>query len=69
LLFPVTKELEAIRLEEQAHIDAGGQHPIDPTVFWIKQTVREPLVQPSDGTLILRYDGTQISNACGTIGL
>jgi hypothetical protein len=56
LLFPITKELEAIRLEEQARIDAGGQHPIDPTVFWIKQTVYEQLLHPVNSTLIFGHD-------------
>lgn len=28
--------------EEDAKIAKDGQHPIDPTIIWIKQTVRLP---------------------------
>ena len=40
LLFPITKEYEAKRKEEDKKIAKEGQHPIDPTLVWIKQTVR-----------------------------
>jgi ubiquitin carboxyl-terminal hydrolase L3 len=39
LLFPITKEYEAKRKEEDERIAKEGQHPIDPTLIWIKQTV------------------------------
>lgn len=42
LLFPLTKELQSLRLEEQKRLEAEDQHPVDPTVFWMKQTVSEP---------------------------
>ncbi|CDO77663.1 hypothetical protein BN946_scf184969.g14 [Trametes cinnabarina] len=39
LLFPITDSYEQKRREEDARIAAEGQHPIDPTVFWMKQTI------------------------------
>ena len=43
LLFPITETYEAARKAEDAQIAAKGQHPLDPTVLWIKQTVRTVL--------------------------
>ena len=40
LLFPITDEYETARKEEDKQILEKGQHPIDPTILWIKQTVR-----------------------------
>jgi ubiquitin carboxyl-terminal hydrolase L3 len=40
LLFPIRDKLEELRQEEEAQIKEKGQVPIDPTVFWIKQTIR-----------------------------
>ena len=40
LLFPITEPYENKRREEDIWIAGSGQHPIDPTVFWMKQTVR-----------------------------
>ena len=39
LLFPIS-EYEAARKEEDVQIREKGQHPIDETILWIKQTVR-----------------------------
>ncbi|KAH7925754.1 cysteine proteinase [Leucogyrophana mollusca] len=39
LLFPVVGAIAAKRKEEDAEIAAKGQHPVDPTVMWIKQTI------------------------------
>ena len=39
LLFPITEPYENKRREEDIWIAGSGQHPIDPTVFWMKQTV------------------------------
>ncbi|KAH7886741.1 hypothetical protein F5I97DRAFT_1942594 [Phlebopus sp. FC_14] len=39
LLFPCTGAISAKRKEEDAKIEASGQEPIDPTVFWMKQTI------------------------------
>ncbi|KAI8996383.1 peptidase C12, ubiquitin carboxyl-terminal hydrolase [Trametes punicea] len=39
LLFPITEPYEQKRREEDARIAAEGQHPIDPTIFWMKQTI------------------------------
>lgn len=39
LLFPITDALEAKAQLEDERIEIQGQHPIDPTIFWIKQTV------------------------------
>lgn len=39
LLFPITEPYEQKRREEDNRIAAEGQHPIDPTLFWMKQTV------------------------------
>lgn len=40
LLFPSRGKLEDLSKAEEAKIKEKGQVPIDPTVFWIKQTVR-----------------------------
>lgn len=40
LLFPISEAYEKARKEEDAKIAKDGQHPIDPTILWIKQTVR-----------------------------
>lgn len=40
LLFPIRGKLEELRKEEEEKIKEEGQVPVDPTVFWIKQTVR-----------------------------
>ena|SRR6266702_3791281 len=40
LLFPIRDKLEELRQAEETQIKEKGQVPIDPTVFWIKQTVR-----------------------------
>ena len=40
LLFPITPDYETKRLTEDRQIKEEGQHPVDPTIIWIKQTVR-----------------------------
>ncbi len=40
LLFPIRGKLDELRQKEEAKFKEEGQVPIDPTVFWIKQTVR-----------------------------
>jgi hypothetical protein len=40
LLFPIRGKLEELRQREEAKSEEeGGRVPVDPTVFWIKQTV------------------------------
>ncbi|KIJ67336.1 hypothetical protein HYDPIDRAFT_84231 [Hydnomerulius pinastri MD-312] len=39
LLFPCSGAIAVKRKEEDAKIKASGQEPIDPTVFWMKQTI------------------------------
>ncbi|KZT65758.1 peptidase C12, ubiquitin carboxyl-terminal hydrolase 1 [Daedalea quercina L-15889] len=39
LLFPISEYYETRRKEEDENIKNQGQHPIDPTVFYIKQTI------------------------------
>ncbi|KAH8996183.1 peptidase C12 ubiquitin carboxyl-terminal hydrolase 1 [Lactarius hatsudake] len=39
LLFPIRGKLEELREAEEAQIKENGQVPVDPTVFWIKQTI------------------------------
>ena len=39
LLFPITESIEARRKQEDEKVKTQGQHPVDPTVFYIKQTV------------------------------
>jgi ubiquitin carboxyl-terminal hydrolase L3 len=70
LLFPIRGKLDELRQQEEAKLKEEGQVHIDPTVIWIKQTVRlacrfcpRPIVE-SD-----QHCRNQISNACGTIGL
>jgi hypothetical protein len=40
LLFPCVGTIAAKRTEEDTKIRTSGQEPIDPGVFWMKQTVR-----------------------------
>ena len=40
LLFPITDVYEQKRREEDERIVAEGQPELDPTIFWMKQTVR-----------------------------
>jgi ubiquitin carboxyl-terminal hydrolase L3 len=40
LLFPISEASEAERREDDAKIAKDGQPKLDPTLFWIKQTVR-----------------------------
>ena len=39
LLFPISEEYEKVRKAEDEKIAKEGQHPVDPTILWIKQTV------------------------------
>ncbi|KAH9935887.1 cysteine proteinase [Epithele typhae] len=39
LLFPITEQYENERKAQDERIAAEGQHPVDPTVFWMKQTI------------------------------
>ncbi|KAF9236779.1 peptidase C12, ubiquitin carboxyl-terminal hydrolase [Melanogaster broomeanus] len=39
LLFPCSGGIATKRKEEDANIKASGQEPIDPTIFWMKQTI------------------------------
>lgn len=68
LLFPISEGLEGKRKEEERKIATEGQHPIDPTVVWIKQTVRTYGASWRYFSL-RKYRNKQIPNACGTIGL
>jgi hypothetical protein len=38
--FPIRGKLEELRQQQEARLKEEGRVPIDPTVFWIKQTVR-----------------------------
>ena len=40
LLFPMRGKLDELRKREEAEIKEKGAVPVDPIVFWIKQTVR-----------------------------
>jgi ubiquitin carboxyl-terminal hydrolase L3 len=40
LLFPIRGKLDELRKREEEEIKEKGAVPVDPTVFWIKQTVR-----------------------------
>lgn len=48
LLFPISAEMKTKRQEEDAKIAQDGQPDIDPTVIWIKQTVRAGLAQGTE---------------------
>lgn len=52
LLFPISEAYEKARKEEDAKIAKDGQHPIDPTILWIKQTVRIRAVLPERSPLL-----------------
>jgi ubiquitin carboxyl-terminal hydrolase L3 len=39
LCFPITDELNKAQADDNARIATEGQHPLDPTVVYIKQTV------------------------------
>jgi ubiquitin carboxyl-terminal hydrolase L3 len=45
LLFPLSETLKSKRTEEEAKIATEGQADIDPSIIWIKQTVRPAAVQ------------------------
>ena len=42
LLFPITAKNEKEKKEEDAVIEIGKVHAVDPTVIWIKQTASAP---------------------------
>lgn len=44
LLFPISERLEAARKEEDAKYAQKTNTTIDPTIMWIKQTVRIDVV-------------------------
>lgn len=78
LCFPCKDAIRDRYREEDARFKEMGQEPVDPTVFWIKQTVCPYL--PSRSLLCLfvfwpEKNGTrwlnlpQIPNACGTMAL
>jgi ubiquitin carboxyl-terminal hydrolase L3 len=48
LLFPIRGKLDELRQEEEKKLKEAGQVLIDPTVFWIKQTVRLPCIVSFD---------------------
>lgn len=60
LLFPIRGKLKELSEEEEAKIKEKGQVPIDPTVFWIKQTVRP---SPSKAQCIQLVRGRSITHA------
>lgn len=39
LLFPITDSVDARAKQEDERIETEGQRPVDPTIFWIKQTI------------------------------
>ncbi|KAI0675475.1 cysteine proteinase [Trametes maxima] len=39
LLFPITETYEQRRREEDLRLATEGQHAVDPTIFWMKQTI------------------------------
>jgi ubiquitin carboxyl-terminal hydrolase L3 len=43
LLFPISKESEARRKQEDEEILSKGQPKLDPTIFWIKQTASKTM--------------------------
>ena len=52
LLFPISKPYEEKRKAEDAQIAKEGQHPIDTTILWIRQTVRGVVGIEFGGVLI-----------------
>lgn len=44
LLFPISGRLETIRKEEDVKANQAETTKIDPTIMWIKQTVRNDAV-------------------------
>jgi ubiquitin carboxyl-terminal hydrolase L3 len=40
LVFPITEEFDKIRKSEDERLQEAGQPHLDPTLFYIKQTVR-----------------------------
>jgi ubiquitin carboxyl-terminal hydrolase L3 len=46
LLFPIRGKLDELRQQEEAKLKEEGRVPVDPTIFWIKQTVRFVGVAP-----------------------
>jgi ubiquitin carboxyl-terminal hydrolase L3 len=44
LLFPLSEPITTKQMEEENKIAAEGQPDIDPSILWIKQTVRSVVV-------------------------
>jgi ubiquitin carboxyl-terminal hydrolase L3 len=66
LLFPLTTRREGLRKEEDEVRGKEGQHPIDPTLIYITQTVSPIRVS---AYRLIPVSVFQIRNACGAIGL
>ena len=65
-LFPDNKNFVAERQAEDLRLAKGKQEKLNPTIFWMKQTVRCALLYPH---CCLTYSMSQIGNACGTMAL
>ena len=68
LLFPDNGELAAKRAEDDVKIEESGQPALDPTIFWIKQTVSVGIFR-IHGSSPIHWCYSQIRNACGTMAL
>jgi len=74
LCFPHKEAIKEEYREEDAKFKEVGQESVDPTIFWMKQTVR-PVGPPVSGGAVLRgglcveHFTNQIPNACGTMAL
>ena len=68
-VFPITKEIDEIRKSEDERVQKDGQPHLDPTLFYIKQTVSGILHSRNKISSKRVCMTSKIPNACGTIAL
>ena len=69
LVFPITEAFDKMRKSEDEGLQKDGQPHLDPTLFYIKQTVSGILRPRNNKSLKWGSMTSKIPNACGTIAL
>lgn len=62
LLFPIRGKLEELRKQEEAKLKEEGRVPVDPTVLWIKQTVRFRWCRSTNIVIMTKSDQQRMRN-------